>query len=305
MESKKIASIFFILPAIFVIIGILFFPYSTIDEKFLELAFINFSGLIILLIGYFLKEKEKSHIIKIIGWSFVAFFWSTQINTLYFGEEGDFINVFFCISGIFVLFYVAYHEWLSLEKKEPVSCLNWIAGAAAFAGLIYFGIELSPLQMWLREAVASQSGLVLDIFVDNVSVDTIYIYWEDTVIKLIFACTAVQSMVLFVGLILPLPKVGLKRKVIGLAITVVPVYFLNLVRNALVIYLTGIYGDDFFSIAHNVIAKILSLIALIILLFIIIKIIPEVFDEISCIIDLPKRKGPAEKVFLNNIWRKK
>jgi len=171
--------------------------------------------------------------------------------------------------------------------------------------LIYFGIELSPLQMWLREAVASQSGLVLDIFVDNVSVDTIYIYWEDTVIKLIFACTAVQSMVLFVGLILPLPKVGLKRKVIGLAITVVPVYFLNLVRNALVIYLTGIYGDDFFSIAHNVIAKILSLIALIILLFIIIKIIPEVFDEISCIIDLPKRKGPAEKVFLNNIWRKK
>ena len=109
----------------------------------------------------------------------------------------------------------------------------------------------------------------------------------------------------YAPIILPLPKVELKRKIIGLAITVIPVYFLNLVRNALVVYLTGFYGDDFFSMAHNVIAKILSLIALIILLFILIKIMPEVFNEISCLIDLPKRKGPIERFINKAIGRKK
>ena len=305
MEKQKTALIFIILPTIFVAVGILFFPYEPQYDTITFLSLVNFTGLILLAIGYLLKVNKKEHIIKIIGWALVAFFWSTQINALYFGEEGDLINAFFCGAGIFLLFYVAYHEWLSYEKKETVSCLNWIAGAAAIAGVIYSGIELSPLQMWLRETVASQSGMILDIFVDNVAVDSIFISWKSALINLIFACTAVQSMVLFVGIILPLPKVELKRKIIGLAITVIPVYFLNLVRNALVVYLTGFYGDDFFSIAHNVIAKILSLIALIILLFILIKLIPEVFDEISCLIDLPKRKGPIERFINKAIGRKK
>ena len=182
--------------------------------------------------------------------------------------------------------------------------MNWIAGSAAIAGIIYSGIELTPFQMWLRETVASQSVMVLDVFVDNITINGVFIKWQDAFINLIFACTAVQSMVLFVGIILPLPKVGLKRKIIGLAITVIPVYFLNLVRNALVVYLTGVYGDDFFPIAHNYIAKILSLIALIILLYILIKILPEVFDEISCLIDLPKRKGPIEG-FIKKLIRSK
>ena len=303
--SKKTAFIFIILPAVFIIIGILFFPYETHEDYNLAATSINFIGLFLLLIGFLLKTKEKSHIIKIIGWSLVAFFWSTQINYLYFYEEGDFVNAFFVISGVFVLFYIAYHEMLSFEKKDSVSCLNWIAGAAALAGIIYSGIELTPLQMWLRETVASQSGYALDIFVDNVEVNDIFITWQTATINLIFACTAVQSMVLFVGIILPLPKANFKRKIIGLAITVIPVYFLNLLRNALVIYLTGVYGDDFFSTAHNVIAKILSLIALIILLFILIKILPEVFDEISCIFDLPKRKGPIENLIKKIVRGKK
>jgi archaeosortase A (PGF-CTERM-specific) len=305
MDKEKTTLIFIILPLVFVIVGILFYPYEPQDEIITYLTYINFTGLVLLAIGYFIKLNGKGHILKIIGWSLVAFFWSTQINSLYFGEDGDIVNAFFCCAGIFVLFYIAYHEWLSIEKKESVSCLNWIAGAAAIAGFIYFGIELTPLQMWLRETVASQSAYTLEIFVDNVEIDGIFISWQTATINLIFACTAVQSMVLFVGIILPLPKVDIKYKLIGLAVTVLPVYFLNLVRNALVVFLTGNYGDDFFPIAHNVIAKILSLIALVILLFILIKILPQVFDEISCIIDLPKRKGPIERFMYKIIGSKK
>ena len=111
-------------------------------------------------------------------------------------------------------------------------------------------------------------------------------------------------MVIFVGMILPLKNVNAKRKFYGLLVTVVPVYFLNLVRNALVVYLTGVYGHDFFPTAHNIIGKGGSLVALIILLVIVIKVIPEVFDEILGLADLYKGDGPLEQSF-RKIWRKK
>ena len=60
-----------------------------------------------------------------------------------------------------------------------------------------------------------------------------------------------------------------------------------------------------FYIAHNIIGKGGSLLALIILLFIVIKIVPELFDEIICLTDLPKRNGPLEKYFKKLIGEKK
>jgi len=57
--------------------------------------------------------------------------------------------------------------------------------------------------------------------------------------------------------------------------------------------------------AHNVIAKTGSLIAMIILLFIVIKIIPEIFNEIICLTDLYKRNGPLEKSIKKIFGRKK
>ena len=191
-----------------------------------------------------------------------------------------------------------------ISNIEDIKCLNWVAGLTAIAGIIYFGIEMTPLEMWLREVVAAQSAWLLNIFTGNVVQSGIHIEWGLAHINIIFACTGVQSMVLFVGMILPLTKVDAKRKFYGLLVTLVPIYFLNLIRNALVTYLTGIYGSDFFSTAHNIIGKGGSLIALVILLLIVIKIVPEVFDEIICLTDLYKRNGPLGQS-IKKIWRKK
>jgi len=320
-RENAIALLFLIIPILFVIIGLVFFPYrpagtETILEELLPLPL--FFGLILLGIGFLIRKDGTDSKIKIIGWILFTFFWSTQPNKLYFGEDGDFVNAFLCIVGVFVLIYIAYHEWLSTITKKKISCLNWAAGVAAIAGFIYFGIEIhliqillgfigieiTSIEIWLREVVAAQSAWLLNVFTGNVTLGGLYIGWELAHIKIIFACTAVQSMVIFVGMILPLPKVNMKRKCIGLLVTIVPVYFLNLIRNALVVYLVGIYGPDFFGIAHNIIGKGGSLVALVILLFIVIKIIPEVFDEIICLTDLYKINGPLEQSF-KKIWRKK
>ena len=97
---------------------------------------------------------------------------------------------------------------------------------------------------------------------------------------------------------------SIKRRIIGLLITVVPIYVLNLFRNALVTFLVGRNITDF-NMAHNVISKAGSLAALIILLLLVVKIIPEVLNEILCLVDLHKRNGPIEKSIKSVFGRKK
>ena len=309
-KDKIIALLTFIVPIFLVLIGLFFFPYDlanvdVINQHYIIINIILFTSLCLLLIGFFTKKDKISNLIKISGWILFAFFWSTQPNSLYYGEDGDIFNAGLCIIGVFLLFYIAYREWLSIRYKNQISCLNWAAGAAGIAGLLYFGIDISPLQMILRDVVATHSAVLLNIFTGDVIKNGLEIIWGQARILIIFACTAIQSMVIFVGMIIPLKNVSLKRKTIGLSLTVIPIYFLNLVRNAVVVYLTGIYGHDFFSIAHNYIGKIGSLLALVVLLYIVIKFIPEVFDEILCLTDLPKKGGPIEYFIKKYIIRKK
>ncbi len=286
--------IFLILPTLFIIIGLIFFPFpvSKLIENIISISL--FISLVLLLIGFLIKKEFIGNKIKIFGWILFSFYWATKINTLYYAEQQDIVNALLCIIGIYVLFYFAYHEWLSIKRNEKVDSLNWISGASSISGLIYFIIEFTPLAIILIEIVAAQSGYLLDIFVNGVSVEGRYILYEQAYIRIIFACTAVQSMVIFIGMILPLKNVEKKRKIYGILITIVPVYLLNLVRNAGITYLIGGNITDF-STAHNLIGKGGSLLALVILLFILVKIVPEVFDEIISLTNLPKRGGPIEK----------
>jgi len=191
-----------------------------------------------------------------------------------------------------------------LKRNENLGCLNWVAGAAGIAGLIYFIVDATSLAPWLIETVAFQSAWMLNLFTGVAQIEGVHIIYNgEYAVSIIFACTGVQSIVLFVGMIVPLTKVDKKRKLYGLLVTIVPIYFLNLLRNALIAYLMGTNATTFFM-AHNVIGKGGSLVVLVVLLFIVIKIVPELFDDILSLVDLPKRNGPLEIFFKKLIWRK-
>ncbi|MEF8879652.1 MAG: archaeosortase A [Candidatus Thermoplasmatota archaeon] len=296
--DKQSVLYFLVLPTLLILFGYLFYPYPAPETVDILIYIPLFLGLILLSIGFirsFLKQKNTGSTFKIYGWIIFAFFWSTQPKSLYFGEGGDVFNATVCIIGVYVLFYLAYQEWISIKKDDYIGCLNWIAGASAIAGLIYFGVEKTPLGPFLIEIVANQSSLLLNSIIGDVSVEGTNIFYKGRyVVSIIFACTAMQSMVLFIGMIGALEKVDIKRKLIGGFITVVPIYLLNLLRNALVGFLLAKNIADF-NLAHNVIAKIGSLIALIIILYGLTKVIPEIFDEIICLTDLYKRDGPLER----------
>lgn len=292
-SEKQIAFLFILLPILYTIVGIVFFPYplDPFIQQFLPIPL--FLGLGLLAFGAFTK-KRFSWLARVSGWIVFSMYWATQPNTLYYAENHDLVNAVLCVIGIFVLFYLAYHDWYAERNKLSQSSLRWIAAASAIAGLIYFIIELTPLATWLILVVAEHSAWLLSLFASGVVLEGKIILFENAVIRIIFACTAVQSMVIFVGILLPLQTINVKRKTIAIVFIITTVYVLNLVRNASIVYLVGIYGSDFFHIAHNYIGKGGSLIALVALLFILGKYIPEIFDEIFSLIDLSKRKGPIE-----------
>lgn len=69
------------------------------------------------------------------------------------------------------------------------------------------------------------------------------------------------------------------------------IYFINLFRNAGIIYATNeqLLGPDTFNIAHHYIGKFLSLFVLIILVFVVFEVLPEFLENILGIIDLTRR----------------
>ncbi len=305
-NSALVVVSFFLIPTAMLIGGFFLFPYP-VSSVARQISFVPlFLGLLFLGIGFFYRRKNTASWVKIIGWGLFAFFWATMPNLLYFSEGGDVFNAGVCIIGVYVLSYMAYQEWLSVQTNQHASCLNWIAGGTFLAGIIYFTIEngiIPGLQEWLIENVAAQTADLLFLFGINTTREKALILFNNTPIMIIFACTAIQSIVLFIGMIGALSRVSLKRKALGLLVTVVPIYFLNLIRNASVVYMVGSRMVSF-ELAHNVIGKAGSLLALIVLLFVTFKIVPELYDEIIGIIDLPKRKGPVE-LFLARFLGKK
>jgi archaeosortase A (PGF-CTERM-specific) len=305
-SANSIVWLFLAIPTIFLIIGYFIYPYPPNEMAINLIQIPIFLGLIILGIGFFWREKTTSSKIKIIGWLAFAFFWATSPNYLYQSEGGDIVNAVISIFGVYLLIYIAYHEWLSIKKNEHFSCLNWFAGASFIAGIIYFTIDSSAVPIFknaMIEMVAAQTTGLLNIFGLEAISNGPFVYYNNFPIRIIFSCTAVQSMVLFVGMIIPLKGASVKRKTYGLLITVPPIYVLNLIRTSSVVYLAGANICSV-ELAHNILGKAGSLIALVVFAFIIFRILPELYDEIICIIDLPKRKGPVENFFRKLVGKK-
>lgn len=103
-------------------------------------------------------------------------------------------------------------------------------------------------------------------------------------IEIILACTAIQSMALFTGVVFGVTApVG--RKVKAFCVSVPVIYGLNILRNALVgaAYFEQWFGAPLhsFFIAHEVLARIGSMIALIAIAYAVFVILPEALDLIE------------------------
>ncbi len=113
-------------------------------------------------------------------------------------------------------------------------------------------------------------------------------------VSIILACTAIQSIMLFVGMFVGTPDASWQKKLkFSLGVGAL-IYVLNLMRNTFIIYLYG-RGFTSFWFIHNFVAKVVTLAALIGIAYICFRGFPEFFRALGNVLDLPQRDGPLER----------
>ncbi|MHB8634184.1 MAG: hypothetical protein ACYDBQ_09500 [Thermoplasmatota archaeon] len=112
-------------------------------------------------------------------------------------------------------------------------------------------------------------------------------------VSIILACTALQSIMLFVGLC-----VGTRGKPVAKLVNSLwvglTVYLLNLLRNTGIIWFYG-QGDASFWVMHNAVGKGGSLVAMVFIAFLLFRVFPPFFESLVQVLDLPDRDGPVER----------
>ena len=231
-----------------------------------------------------------------IGWLFFSVHWILQWQHYY--ELEDYVNIFLVIFAAIFSVYIGYiliKQDMSLFRNingiSTLTSISMMTTAAAIGGLSYFIFSGIPsMNSWIITTVTDQTIRTGSLFgVTITRRDWNLIAVNGYKVEIILACTAIESIALFVGIIASV-NAPLKRLAYAFIISVPVIYGLNLIRNVFVVDAYGMtwFGDPemSFYIAHTVIAKIGSLIALFLIAYAVLKILPEIIDMIDGIINL-------------------
>ncbi len=264
------------------------------------------ASMVALVIGYYTKS-EKKHIFRMAGLSLFGIFW--LLSAPRFFQIGDLFNGIVVVLAMPFYVFLGYNEYLSFKWGEEIPALKWIVGASFVGAGIYFFVDKIPiLSGVVIYAVAQQTSWILNSLGFDYGVGTIAYggnplwyrtnYYEISVpitnssVAIIQACTALQSMLIFVGGIFSV-EAPAKRKWQAFFATVPVIYVLNLVRNVSVIYMIDELSWDY-NLAHNVVGKGGSFVALLVLAFVTFKLLPELLDNIWALVDLTEREKKKE-----------
>ncbi|HUR68929.1 MAG TPA: archaeosortase A [Candidatus Thermoplasmatota archaeon] len=264
-----------------------------------------FTGLGLMGAGFLWRDR-RAHWLRAAGWTLFALYWPFQAPEFFHpvDTEPDPINGWFTLLGPIFLLWIAWHEIKSYRWREDPEALRWFTGASFVSALTYFVIyEIPAVQKWLIYQTAIQSSWMLStIFgvpngVVQDSTGDAHIFLNggtEYAVTVILACTAIQSIMIFVGAIACL-RASSSRKWKAYAITVPVIYVLNLFRNAGIVYGYkvlgwGMFGIDPFEWMHSYVGKIGSLVAMVFIALGVFALLPELHSNILDLFDLRKRK---------------
>ncbi|MCC4769705.1 archaeosortase A [Methanosarcina sp. DH2] len=238
-----------------------------------------------------------------VGWGVFSIHWGYQ--PLHYIETLDYANAvltfafaLFCLLVAYIMFR-EYREGPIVLKKnremmhsevsaqiegDSLDITSMLTSASALGALVYFPFaNFSSLNTWIIGNVTSQVIWVLQYFeIPAYMKDWNMITLNGYTVEIILACTAIESIALFMGLIGAV-KAPLNRLVTAFIVSVPVIYVLNLIRDIFVVVAYGEqwFGTDSFIIAHNYIAKAGSGIALFAISYIVLKVLPELLAMID------------------------
>lgn len=290
-----------------------------------------FVSIAFLLFGWKQRTVE-GHRAATIGWVLFGFYWLLTIP--HFLDNGEPVNAAYCALGFPLFLFLARQEHLSIlwsrfpgeahpDVRDPPQ-LGFMAGGVAISALAYFLIDTIPeVAAFFVWTTAEGTAVFLTLMGYEASTGAVRydeivrvpVYHGDQGgISIVLACTAIQSIVIFLAAILvtrlkenpmstlplgplgrllgfPAGAVAISRKWKGFLLTVPIILFLNIVRTAAVIYL--VYEGHFeFDFAHNTLSRWGSMLVLIVLSYYLFDILPELYDTLAGIPGLIRRRPP-------------
>ncbi len=239
-----------------------------------------------------------------IGWGLFSVHWGYQ--PFHYIEIQDYANVgltiIFALFCVFVAYIMLreYREGVLLvgknrelvrsknpslkDRETGMEITSMLTSASALGALIYFPFaNFTALNTWIIGGVASQVVWILHYFDIPVHMkDWNMITLNGYTVEIILACTAIESIALFMGLIGSV-SAPLRRLLAAFIVSVPVIYVLNLIRDSFVVLAYGEqwFGINSFSIAHNYIAKAGSGIALFLISYAVLRILPELLELID------------------------
>ncbi|MDP6905793.1 MAG: archaeosortase A [Candidatus Thalassarchaeaceae archaeon] len=226
---------------------------------------------------------------------------------------------------------VAYAAWEGINAKEGriVESVEWLRGAVFWSAMPYLAIQHIPMlnagvvwfTAWNTSLMLQWTGageihlgqMMVDLGGGNevswsewggnrwLQTDTLgeggfYVPMEhadgDPVnIGFVLGCSALQSMIVFIGAVVALRDSPWKRKARALFITIPVIHVLNVFRNAGIIWMHVAYGGkwdlfgiNIFDFGHAYAAKFLSLGAMFIMAIVIFELLPKLHSHVLDVI---------------------
>ena len=279
------------------------------------------------------SRTGKFESIAPVGWILTGFYFFNDIG--FYLSHGDWVLVL--MSGLTLPGSVAIAFWEKrVSEEKNASALRWFRGSVAVAGLPYLLIAhvpiLNVLAIWF---VAWQSAALLSFAGGaNVTLGDTYVNpsngpkvnWETwdgnkwflseemsefafhtellvngepIYINFVLACTAIQSMIIFVGAISVL-EMDWRKRVRALFIALSLIHILNLFRNAGLIWLQMGYPDwrwmglSIFEFGHAYAARFVSLGAMFLLALVLFEMLPQMHRHVLSLMR-PLGLSPGKK----------
>lgn len=283
------------------------------------ISIIGAFGLVALAISWHRRESSPVRLSQV-GWISVGLYFFNDAS-LYLAHD-DLILTLFSVMTLPMAIGMALWESRADDERTKAS-LTWARGAVAYAGGPYLLIAhvpwLSVLAIWFVAAQAavflrfsggdhvvmgetwvntSQGQVTWEEFEGNRwfmgSSSEEYMFQTELLladggaaigINFILACTALQSMVIFIGAIAVL-DIDWRRRCRVLFLTVPLIHILNLFRNAGLIWLHTTYVEwtllemSVFEFGHGYVARVVSLFAMFIMALIMFDLLPELHKHI-------------------------
>ena len=262
-----------------------------------------------------------------IGWVCIGVYF--YLGSEHYFEISDPVLIFMSIAALPVC--IAYGGWeaILLREGRTVDAVDWLRGAVFWSAMPYLAIQHIPMLnagiVWFTawntslflqwtgagdiqlgqmmvdlgtssETWANWSGnrwLLTDTLGEGgFYVPMIHADGTEVNIGFVLGCSALQSMIVFVGAIVAVQDSPWNRKMRALFITVPVIHVLNVFRNAGIIWMHVEYhanwdlnGLNIFDFGHAYAAKFLSLGAMFLMALVLFDLMPRLHQNVISVLD--------------------